>query len=453
MEVSLNDRPRRRPVVVYRPLLCQGKHQRRLQSPRVAAQDTQRRCGQARLRQRIERALPEFERRSIPGPRRGTHQLMRPETELVLRQAHQIFADHEPIVVVDPPDEDSVAHLEGDATGFWIRHYRVATAEVPAATRVETDALWRIPPGLFRRALIYLPKGRRLQKMTFAQVKAGLCAESTVFVVGANQSGIKGAKSPLVEAMGPVRTIDAARRCTLFAATVKDPGPAFVHEDWCLEWSATVGPRTVKVATYPGTFSDGALDEGTVELLTAVEKVSLGRYILDMGCGSGVIGAMVGKYHPEAEVTLVDASAFAIASAAVTIRINELSTAVVQPSDWYAAIERRFDAILCNPPFHEGVRTDTTMAERVIRGARDHLTPNGELWLVANRFLPYLDTLRATFTHVETVRETTRFKVYRCRAPVDRPSSSRGWVRPTAGHAGHAKPAKHAKRKGNDRRR
>ena len=257
--------------------------------------------------------------------------------------------------------------------------------------------------------------------MTFAQVRAGLAEGAPLWVVGANQAGIKGAKSVLADVIGstqlqPVRKIDAARRCTLLSVTVDVPMP-FRPDDWTLQWTAQVKEQSIRVESWPGTFSDGALDEGTAELLDVLYDRPLGARILDMACGSGVIGAMLAKYRPESEVVLVDTQAAAVMASRATCAHNMLTNTQVGPSYWYSDVSGKFDAIVCNPPFHQGVRTDRTMADEVIGPAPAYLETGASVWLVANRFLPYLDRLQATFRSVTIVKETPRFRVYRARSP------------------------------------
>ena len=49
----------------------------------------------------------------------------------------------------------------------------------------------------------------------------------------------------------------------------------------------------------------------------------------------------------------------------------------------------KFDFVIMNAPFHEGRRADPILGLRFIEAAAGCLRPGGELWLVANRQLPY----------------------------------------------------------------
>ncbi|MDT9081655.1 methyltransferase, partial [Escherichia coli] len=73
---------------------------------------------------------------------------------------------------------------------------------------------------------------------------------------------------------------------------------------------------------------------------------------------------------------------------------------------WADATQGRpgpFDAVVMNPPFHNGRAADPALGLAFIRAAAHALTPSGTLWMVANRHLPYEAALREAFREVEEV--------------------------------------------------
>ncbi|MNP38990.1 Ribosomal RNA small subunit methyltransferase C [compost metagenome] len=73
----------------------------------------------------------------------------------------------------------------------------------------------------------------------------------------------------------------------------------------------------------------------------------------------------------------------------------------------------RFDMIISNPPFHDGMETSLEAAQTLIRTAVRHLNSGGELRIVANAFLPYPKVLDEVFGFHEVLAQTGRFKIYR----------------------------------------
>src|SRR5205085_6720211 len=140
----------------------------------------------------------------------------------------------------------------------------------------------------------------------------------------------------------------------------------------------------------------------TRRLLEAID-VQAGRRALDLGCGSGVIGAWLRARGMD--VASCDVDALAVEATART-------AGAAFPSDVYSDVGETYDVIVTNPPFHSGVRTTSAVAVRMIEEAPVHLAADGDMWLVANRFLDYLTPLRDTFTRVEIVSEDNKFRVY-----------------------------------------
>jgi 16S rRNA (guanine1207-N2)-methyltransferase len=79
------------------------------------------------------------------------------------------------------------------------------------------------------------------------------------------------------------------------------------------------------------------------------------------------------------------------------------------------AVERRYDAIAMNPPFHSGRAAEPGIGAGMIRAASKALKPGGRLFMVANRQLPYEQVLSAAFaSHAEIARDGM-FKVLSAR--------------------------------------
>ena len=94
-----------------------------------------------------------------------------------------------------------------------------------------------------------------------------------------------------------------------------------------------------------------------------------------------------------------------------TLELNHLQGRVIW-SDVDSKLEKnaKFDLIITNPPFHVGSDLILDVALEFIRASERHLAPGGEVWVVANHFLPYEREL----ARIGTVREVARgrgFKV------------------------------------------
>ncbi|HCC10430.1 MAG TPA: 16S rRNA (guanine(1207)-N(2))-methyltransferase, partial [Atlantibacter hermannii] len=110
--------------------------------------------------------------------------------------------------------------------------------------------------------------------------------------------------------------------------------------------------------------------------------------------------------------TLTDVGASAVEAAKATLAANGIEGQVLA-SNVYSDVNGRFDMIISNPPFHDGMQTSLDAAQQLIRGAVRHLNIGGELRIVANAFLPYPNVLDEAFGNHEVLAQTGRFKVYR----------------------------------------
>lgn len=167
----------------------------------------------------------------------------------------------------------------------------------------------------------------------------------------------------------------------------------------------------LSIKTLPGVFSRDGLDVGSQLLISTLTPHTKGK-VLDVGCGAGVLAAVLASHSPKVRLTLCDVSAPAIEASRATLAANGFEGDVFA-SNVFSEVTGRFDMIISNPPFHDGLQTSLEAAQTLIRGAVRHLNSGGELRIVANAFLPYPTVLDETFGFHEVIAQTGRFKVYR----------------------------------------
>lgn len=255
-------------------------------------------------------------------------------------------------------------------------------------------------------ALVFLPKGRERIRMMLALVAGALPPGAPLWVVGARRTGIESAADDLRGVADPERT-EVGRHARLLMARVRG-GSAPDVDAWITPWTLTLGEASWTVASLPGVFSHGRLDDGTRLLLQACPR--LPGPLLDVGCGAGVLGVWYALQGTSA-ATLVDADACAVVAARRTAASSGVDVRV-EPADVFPS-SGVFTSIVSNPPFHRGVDTDHTITERLVRGAPARLTAGGTLTLVCNRFLPVQDALDRAFGAHEVLADDGRYRVYR----------------------------------------
>jgi len=270
--------------------------------------------------------------------------------------------------------------------------------------------------GSYQTILVALPAAAGRLRMLLRLTRARLVPGGTIYVVGANDSGIRSAARHLADLVGEPAVVDARRHCRLLRASRAEPVPAALDEERST-FTAVLAGEPATVTSFPGLFAHGRLDPGTGLLLDTIERVGEAR-VLDVGCGSGALS--LGLARMGASVTAVDSDALAIEATRATLGIQARRAtlapdATVIASDVYSDVEGPFDLIASNPPFHLGARTHHRVTERIVAGAPQRLARGGTLWLVTNRHLPTGRLLGETFASVTSAAQTDRYRVWRAR--------------------------------------
>ncbi|ECH2877025.1 16S rRNA (guanine(1207)-N(2))-methyltransferase RsmC [Salmonella enterica] len=253
--------------------------------------------------------------------------------------------------------------------------------------------------------IYYWPKNKPEAQFQLMNILSLMPSGVDVFVVGENRSGVRSAEQMLAD-YAPLNKVDSARRCGLYHGRLEKQ-PQFSLESWWAEYS--IDGLTIK--TLPGVFSRDGLDAGSQLLLSTLTPHTKGK-VLDVGCGAGVLSAALASHSPKVRLTLCDVSAPAVEASRATLATNGLDGEVFA-SNVFSEVKGRFDMIISNPPFHDGMQTSLDAAQTLIRGAVRHLNSGGELRIVANAFLPYPKILDETFGFHDVIAQTGRFKVYR----------------------------------------
>jgi 16S rRNA (guanine1207-N2)-methyltransferase len=161
--------------------------------------------------------------------------------------------------------------------------------------------------------------------------------------------------------------------------------------------------------SYPGIFAAGRLDEGTALLLSALPPLRAGARVLDYGCGSGEIAVAVSSLQPAPTVDALDNDTVALEAA----RENVPAARLVLGTRIADTGLEEYDAVLSNPPLHQGITEDRGTLERLVADAPSHLPPGGVLQLVVQRRVPLERLLAQHFARVEVAAETGRYRVWR----------------------------------------
>ena len=272
------------------------------------------------------------------------------------------------------------------------------------------------------------PKGRLPSLRTILAGYRMLRPGGRFYLAGAGDEGIQSSLARVERLFGSVQTLAYRKGCRIGLAIRPDRdftlpnefAVPVIRDNAFSRYEVTIDRGDFVVCSRPGVFSGDGLDPGAAALIEAT-RINGAERVLDLGCGTGIVGAVAASHGHPLTVYQVDVDSDAIASAEETARASGVAGTTILASDSIAAVaDQRFDVVLANPPYHFGRETDFDVAHEFIRGSAAVLDSRGRAYLVANRFLPYEPAMSEHFAAVETVYLGSKFKVLLGRQPRQR---------------------------------
>ena len=209
---------------------------------------------------------------------------------------------------------------------------------------------------------------------------------------------------------------DCKRRVYLAGSFSKAHGKLFWFEggDFA-DWKPT-GETAIEggFVTRPGVFSADGIDPASAALVAAFPE-KLGRNVADLGAGWGFLSNNILTRDEIETLYLVEANHTALECAKQNIDDARAEFHWADATAWEP--RAKMNAVVMNPPFHSGRAADPGLGKAFIAAAARMLAPSGQLWMVANRHLPYEATLESIFAKVDEVAGDNRFKILRAERP------------------------------------
>ncbi len=275
------------------------------------------------------------------------------------------------------------------------------------------------PREQFPVVLVLPPRQREQARALFAQALGHAGTSGIVIACQANNAGARSAQADLERIGGPLQTL-SKHKCRVFW-TAPDRGP--IDAALVDEWAALDAPRAIaggRFVSRPGLFAWDRIDPASALLAAHLPDTLAGR-VADLGAGYGYLASEI--LRRRARVTAIDlyeADARALEPARINLADAARSAGATFEVLWHdvtRGLPRRYDAIVSNPPFHQGRADEPELGLAFIAAAADALLPEGSLWLVANRHLPYESLLATRFAQVRGVVAQDGFKVIEANAP------------------------------------
>lgn len=160
-----------------------------------------------------------------------------------------------------------------------------------------------------------------------------------------------------------------------------------------------------------GVFSKDGMDFGSRLLLDAIPLEEVGGKILDMGCGYGVFGVVLGKIT-KAHIDMVDVNLRALHLAERNLKENHVDNVCVFESNCYENISSKYSSIITNPPIRAGKK----VVYEIVMNAKKYLDDDGKLFLVIRKeqgAKSLIVDLKKQYT-VEVIKKSKGFFIIKC---------------------------------------
>lgn len=262
--------------------------------------------------------------------------------------------------------------------------------------------------GEFALAIVFLPRAKAEARSLIA-IANRHCPSGKVVIDGQKTDGIDG----IFKA--------SRKRVECSAAVSKSHGKVFWYpaSDAFDDWAAPTEPQEVVpgFVTRPGVFSADGIDPGSA-ILAATLPPKLGEVVGDFGAGWGFLSGEILKRDMVKSVHLIEAEYAAINCARENISDSRAEFHWADVTRYKAL--PAFDTIVMNPPFHISRSADPNIGKAFLSAAGRFLKPRGNLWVVANRHLPYEAHLQEVFRKVTEEGGDSKFKVFHASQPVQK---------------------------------
>lgn len=311
----------------------------------------------------------------------------------------------------------------GARAGAWLqegaRHWRCEQSFRPFAEALNAqgiEAVARIDERGFGLTLILPPRSREAARIALARAVDASAEGGWILAAAGNDEGGRSLATDM-SALLPQARVLSKHKCRIVVAQRDGSLQHELLQTWlaqdALQWIESAGEG---FWSRPGLFAWDRIDPASALLRTQLPDDLCGR-VADFGAGWGCLSQYVARHCPG--VTALDvfeADARALDAAQRNLEAACAGRALPFKLHWHdvlAGVPGTFDAVLMNPPFHITRADQPELGRGFIQRAAEALQDEGTLWLVANRHLPYENTLQTHFSQVQELAQAEGFKVFR----------------------------------------
>lgn len=259
--------------------------------------------------------------------------------------------------------------------------------------------------------LVLPPPQRDEARALFVQALQHAEEDGTVVVSMENNEGAKSGEKDLRQLAPDLQSV-SKNKCRIFWVRKRQLNEALMHA-----WSMQDAPRLLDTTGFisrPGIFAWNRIDAAS-KLLAGYLPEDLSGRGADFGAGFGYLAHAVLMRNKNIEaMDIFEAEARALECARLNLARFETATKLAcHWQDVTQGIKGLYDFVVSNPPFHAGHAEVQAIGQAFINVAAESLRPGGRFYMVANRHLPYEESLRNHFSSIEVLAVEDGYKVFK----------------------------------------
>lgn len=280
-----------------------------------------------------------------------------------------------------------------------------ANGQDPSAAEIVPASHGLPPVGV---AVVKVPRAKVMLEWQLRRIAVAALPGTVVVGAGMTREVHSSTVELFERILGPTVTTRARKKARLLLTRVD-----LDRVDREVPGTSTHEAHGVTVVAEPGVFGAGGTDDGTELLLVNLPAVQGPVDVIDLGCGTGIVGTVIARDNPAARLVFTDVSDLAVSSARRTFeRTLPGQEALFHVADGLSACaDGSADLVVVNPPFHQGRVVTDDIAWEMFGDARRVLRPGGRIVVVGNRHLAYHAKLKRLYGNVEVLGSDPRFVV------------------------------------------
>lgn len=267
------------------------------------------------------------------------------------------------------------------------------------------------PTGPVDLVIIKVPKNLAMLEDQLLRIRPLLHDKSRVIGAGMAKNIHTSTLKLFEQIIGSTHTSLAKKKARLIFSQpdlTLNPGETPYPSTYTLENS------DLQISNHANLFSRQGLDIGTRFFLQNLPKSDAPQKVIDLGCGNGLLGLIAAQQNPAAEVTFVDESYMAVASAESNFRATfgpDRAAEFIVTNCLNGIASESADLILNNPPFHQQHAIGDAIALQMFNESKRVLRQGGTFWVIGNLHLAYHKELRRLLGNCREIASNNKFTI------------------------------------------